>query len=210
MIRVLLVDDHPAIREGLKRITEKTTDLRVTAEAGNAPEALESIRKSGCDVVLMDISLPGRGGLELLKEIKGEWPKLPVLVLSVHAEDQYGLRALMAGAAGYLCKDAAPDQLIQAIRKVHSGGRYISPELGELLAMEIDGDITKPPHRTLSNREFRVLCMIASGLSLTEIANQLSLSVKTVSTHRTRLLAKMKMKNNSELTRYALKQGLVD
>jgi len=210
MIQILVVDDHPAVREGLKRIAEKTGDLRVVGEAGSAPAALEQMRKSGCDVVLLDISMPGRGGLELLKEIKSERPKLPVLVLSVHGEDQYGLRALMAGASGYLCKDAAPDELVQAVRKAHAGGRYISPSLGELLAMEVEGGISKPPHSNLSNREFRVLCLIASGMSLTDIANQLSLSVKTVSTHRTRMLGKMKMKNNAELTRYALKHRLID
>jgi DNA-binding NarL/FixJ family response regulator len=210
MIKILIADDHPIVRAGLKQMLAESADIEVAAEAGDGHELLKLIRKGGVDVVLLDISMPGLTGLDALKQIKAESPELPILVLSVHAEDQYGVRVLKAGAAGYLMKSTAPDQLIGAIRKVHRGGRYVSPALAEKLAFGLQTGSGGLPHESLSDREYQVLCMIASGKTVKEIGVELALSEKTISTYRARILEKMDMKSNSELTHYAIKLGLVD
>lgn len=210
MIKVCVVDDHAVVREGLKRIIAENPGMAVTAEAGDGHEALKVIQSEPCDVVLLDITMPNKNGLDVLKQLHSESPRLPVLVLSMHAEDQYAVRVLRAGAAGYLTKESAPAKLVQAIRKVVRGGKYVSPTLAEKLVFDLDSDATKAPHQILSDREYQVLCMIASGKTVTQIANELTLSVKTISTYRVRILEKLSMKNNAELTRYAIKEGLVE
>jgi DNA-binding NarL/FixJ family response regulator len=210
MIKVCVVDDHAVVREGLKRIISENPGMAVTAEAGDGHEALKVIKEEPCDVVLLDITMPSKSGLDILKQLHTEAPKLPVLVLSMHAEDQYAVRVLRAGAAGYLTKESAPAKLVQAIRKVVRGGKYVSSTLAEKLVYDLDGDSSKAPHEVLSDREYQVLCMIASGKTVTEIGEELALSVKTISTYRVRILEKLNMKNNAELTRYAIKEGLVD
>jgi two-component system, NarL family, invasion response regulator UvrY len=210
MIRILVADDHAIVREGLKQILADVNDMAVRDEAAGGQEALAKIRSGEFDVVLLDISMPGRSGLEILKEIKAERPKLPVLILSMHAEEQYAVRALRAGASGYLTKASAPDELIGAIRKVSCGRKYVSSSLAEKLALDLDIDTKKPPHATLSDREYQVMLMLASGKSVKEIADELCLSVKTISTYRTRVMQKMNMKKNAELTLYAIRNHLVD
>jgi len=210
MIKILVADDHTIVREGLKQIVGEVGDMVVADEAGNGQEALAKIREGDYDVVLLDISMPGRSGLEVLKDIRAERPKLPVLILSMHSEEQYAVRALRAGASGYLTKASAPDELIGAIRKVSRGRKYVTASLAEKLALELDADIHKPPHETLSDREYQVMLMLAAGKSVTEIADELCLSVKTISTYRSRILDKMNMKKNTELMRYAIENGLVD
>jgi len=209
MIKILVADDHTIVREGLKQIVGDVGDMMVADEAGNGQEALAKIREGQYDVVLLDISMPGRSGLEVLKDIRTERPKLPVLILSMHSEEQYAVRALRAGAAGYLTKASAPDELIGAIRKVSRGRKYVTASLAEKLALELDADTRKPPHEMLSDREYQVMLMLASGKSVTEIADELSLSVNTISTYRSRILEKMNMKKNAELTLYAVQNGLV-
>jgi two-component system, NarL family, invasion response regulator UvrY len=210
MIKILIADDHPIVRAGLKQILEEASDIKVTVEAGDGHELLRLIRKGGIDVVLLDISMPGLTGLDALKQIKTENPDLPILILSMHPEDQYGIRVLKAGAAGYLMKSAAPDQLVGAIRKVYRGGRYVSPSLAEKMAFGLQTGASGLPHETLSDREYQVLCMIASGKTVKEIGEELALSEKTISTYRARVLEKMNMKSNSEMTHYAIKLDLVD
>jgi DNA-binding NarL/FixJ family response regulator len=210
MIKVCVVDDHAVVREGLKRIIADNPGMAVTAEAGDGPEAMKVIRSEPCDVVVLDITMPNKSGLDVLKEIHSETPRLPILVLSMHSEDQYAVRVLRAGAAGYLTKESAPARLVQAIRKVVRGGKYVSPTLAEKLVYDLNSNSAKAPHEILSDREYQVLCMIASGKTVTMIAAELGLSVKTVSTYRVRILEKLAMKNNAELTRYAIKEGLVD
>lgn len=207
---MLIADDHAVVRQGLKQILSEQPDMQVLGEAGSIPELLDHIRKQRWDIVVLDISMPGRGGLDGLKELKQEQPKLPVLILSIHPEDQFAVRALKAGASGYLTKDSAPEELVQAIRKLLTGRKYISPELAEKLATDLEKDTGRPLHEALSDREFQILCLIASGKSATEIAQKLSLSVKTVSTYRARILEKMNMKTNAELMHYAIKYQLVD
>jgi len=210
MIKILIADDHPIVRAGLKQILEGASDIKVTVEAGDGHELLRLIRNGGIDVVLLDISMPGLTGLDALKQIKTENPDLPILILSMHPEDQYGIRVLKAGAAGYLMKSAAPDQLVGAIRKVYRGGRYVSPSLAEKMAFGLQTGASGLPHETLSDREYQVLCMIASGKTVKEIGEELALSEKTISTYRARVLEKMNMKSNSEMTHYAIKLDLVD
>lgn len=210
MIKILVADDHTIVREGLKQILAETSDIVVSGEAGNAQEILDEIFKNDYDVVLLDISMPGKSGLDILKDLKSIKPKLPVLILSMHPEEQYAVRVLKSGASGYLTKGSPLDELITAIRKVSLGGKYVSSVLAEKLAFNLEKDTKKPIHETLSDREFQVLCMIASGKVVSEIAEELSLSVKTVSTYRARILEKMEMKNNAEITYYAIKNGLVD
>jgi DNA-binding NarL/FixJ family response regulator len=210
MINVVVVDDHAVVREGLKRIISENPGMAVSGEAGDGYEAMSVVKANPCDVVLLDITMPNKNGLDVLKQIRAESPRLPVLVLSMHAEDQYAIRVLRAGAAGYLTKESAPAKLVQAIRKVVRGGKYVSPTLAEKLVFDLDTDTDKVPHETLSDREFQVLCMIASGKTVGDIAEELALSVKTISTYRVRILEKLQMKNNAEITRYAIKQGLVD
>jgi DNA-binding NarL/FixJ family response regulator len=210
MVRVVVVDDHPVVREGFKRIIAESPGFFVAGEASDGAEALEVVEKNPCDVVVLDISMPQKNGMDVLKQLKTQMPRLPVLVLSMHSEDQYAVRVLKAGASGYLTKDAAPAQLVNALRKVVRGGKYVSTSLAEKLATELDMDNERPIHEVLSDREYQVLCMLASGKTGTEIANELTLSVKTISTYRARILEKLKMKNNAEITRYAIKEGLVD
>ena len=210
MIKVLIADDHPIVRQGLRQILKETSDIAVAGEAGNGPDTLSAVSKTDYDVVLLDLSMPGRSGLDILQQLKIEKPALRVLILSTYPEEQYAVRALKDGASGYLTKSSAPDELVTAIRKVARGGKYVSATLAEKLAFDLSVDSQKPLHETLSDREYQVMCMIASGKMAKEIAGELSLSVKTISTYRTRILEKMQMKNNAEITLYAIKQGLVN
>src|SRR3989441_13148924 len=210
MIRVVVVDDHAVVREGLKRIISENPGMAVTGEAGDGHEAHKLIRGGACDVVLLDITMPNKNGLDVLKEVRTEVPRLPVLVLSMHSEDQYAVRVLRAGAAGYLTKESAPAKLVQAIRKVVRGGKYVSPSLAEKLVSDLGTDTDRPPHEILSDREYQVLCMIASAKTVGQIDEELDLSAKTISTYRVRILEKLRMKNNAEITRYAIKERLVD
>lgn len=209
MIRILIADDHIVVHRGLKQILGDEPDMSVVGEALNAQEVLALVRKRDWDVVVLDISMPGKSGLDIIEELKQERPKLPVLILSMHPEDRYAVRALRVGAAGYLTKESAPEELVKAIRKVVTGGRYVSPSLAERLAFVLSTNSEQPPHETLSNREYQVLCMIGSGKSVGAIAVDLSLSVKTISTYRARVLEKMTLKNTSELIHYALQNRLV-
>jgi len=209
MIKILIADDHTIVREGLKQIISDISGIEVTDEATNGNEVLRKIRAGVFDVVLLDISMPGKSGLETLKEIRLENNTLPVLILTMHPEEQYAVRVLKAGASGYLTKESAPDELITAIRKVTNGGKYISSSLAEKLAYHLEVDTDKPLHEKLSDREYQVLCNIASGNTISEIADEMSLSVKTISTYRARILEKMDMKSNAELTYYAIKNQLV-
>ncbi len=210
MIKILISDDHAIVREGLKQILAETTDMVAAGEATNGHEVLEHIRREDWDLVLLDLAMPGKDGLETLKELKKEKPKLPVLVLSIYPEEQYAVRALKAGASGYLTKESAPEELIAAIRKVSRGGKYISSSLAENLASHLEVDADKPVHEMLSDREYQVMLLIASGKTVKEIADEMFLSVKTVSTYRVRALTKMGMKNNSAFTYYAIKHGLIE
>ena len=209
MIKILIADDHAIIREGLKQILAETSDMVVAGEAADGREVLDHVRKDDYDLVLLDIAMPGRGGLDTLGRLKHEKPELPVLVLSMYPEEQYAIRAFKAGASGYLTKESAPEELISAIRKVTQGGKYVSSSLAEKLAFNLEKDTEKPLHEMLSDREYQVIIMIASGKTVTEISDKLSLSVKTISTNRARALKKMEMKTNAEMTYYAIKQGLV-
>ena len=209
-IKVLIADDHAIVREGLKQILSEVPDMDVAGEASDGVEAMGWLRKSKVDIVLLDMSMPGKSGIELLKQIKIEHPRLPVLILSMHKEDQYAIRTLRAGASGYLTKESAPELLVSAIRKVAAGGRYISPALAEKLLLDWVPDDDKPPHTLLSDREYEIFQMIISGKTTSEIASELSLSVKTVSTHKVRILQKMKLKNSTELVVYAMKYHLID
>jgi two-component system invasion response regulator UvrY len=209
-LRVLIVDDHPIVRQGLKQTLIDAAGMGELGEASTAQEALDLIRQGEWDAVVLDIGLPGRGGLDVLKDIKHERPRLPVLILSMHAEDQYAVRAIRAGAGGYLTKEAASEKLLDAIRKITTGGRFITPDLAERLATELTHGTEGPPHASLSDREFEVLRLIASGLPVGDIAGRLSLSVKTVSTYRARILQKMHMHNNAELMQYVLTNHLLD
>jgi two-component system invasion response regulator UvrY len=207
MIRLLIVDDHTIVRHGLRQVVSESLDIEVAAEAGSSAEAVRLLRENTYDLVLLDISLPDKNGIETLKQIKRE---KPVIMLSMHGEDEFGVRALKAGASGYVHKQSAHVQLVAAIRQVASGRRYISPDLAEELARSIGEPSEKRPHELLSDREFDTLRMLASGKSLTQIAESLSISPKTVSVYRTRLLEKMKLKNNAEIAHYAIKNGLID
>ena len=209
MLQILVADDHAVVREGGKQSLADVSDMVVKGEAKDGPETLETAMRNDYDVILLDISMPGRNGLEILKEIKARLPKIPVLILSMHPEEQYAVRALRAGAAGYLTKASAPQELIGAIRKASRGGKYVTASLAEKLAFELDADTEKPPHETLSNREYQVMLMLASGKTVGEIAEELCLSAKTISTYRTRIMEKMGMKKNAELTLYAVKNNLV-
>ncbi len=209
-IRILIADDHAIVRHGLRQILSDSEDMVVSGEAKSGVQALQMARQGEWDVVLMDVSMPDKNGIDTLKQLKKEYPKLPVLMLSMHPEEQYAIRALKAGASGYLTKQSAPELLVTAIRQVANGKKYVSPSLAEELANAITEDSDRPPHEKLSDREYQTLVMISSGKTLTQIAEELKLSVKTVSVYRARLLEKMKLKNNAELTHYGLKRGLVE
>ena len=210
MVRLLIIDDHTIVRHGLRQVVSDAADIHVAAEAGSSAEAIRLLREGSFDMVLLDISLPDKNGIDTLKQIKRDKPALPVIMLSMHAEDEFGVRAMKAGASGYVNKQNAHDQLVTAIRQVASGRRYISPDLAEELARSIGESTDKLPHELLSDREFDTLRMLAGGKSLTEIAERLSISPKTVSVYRTRLLEKMRLKNNAELATYAFKNGLIE
>jgi two-component system, NarL family, invasion response regulator UvrY len=209
MIRVLIADDHAVVRRGVGLILAEKANMTVVGEAQNHHELLTLVRKQPCELVVLDVSMPGRSGFDVLKDVKQERPRLPVLILSMYPEDQYAVRALRAGAAGYLNKDSAPEELVAAARKVVNGGRYVSPLVAEKLVSDLTWAAGRPPHEALSNREFQVMCMIGSGKSVTEVADEMALSVKTVSTYRSRVLEKMGMKNNAELTHYTIHNRLV-
>ncbi|MFS0753568.1 response regulator transcription factor [Noviherbaspirillum sp. 1P10PC] len=209
-IKVLIADDHAIVREGLKQILADTSNIVVEGEAENGLSAVQLVRGCDSNVLLLDISMPDRSGIEVLKQIRKEKPALAVLMLSMHREDQYAVRALKAGASGYLNKQSAPAELVNAIRQVASGRKYISPELAQQLANQVSDDRDEVLHESLSDREFQTLTMIASGMAVSDIAAELALSVKTVSMYRSRLLAKMRLRHNAELTHYAIKHKLVD
>ncbi len=209
MIRILIADDHAIVRRGLKQILSDIPEVEAIDEASNGQEALAKLGKSNYNLVLLDISMPGRSGLDVLKQIKAERPGQQVLMLSMHPEEQYAVRALKAGASGYISKESAPEELIIAAKKILSGGRYVSASLAERFASELNRGIEKAPHETLSDRELEIMLMIASGRTVKEIGNELALSIKTVSTYRSRILAKMNLKNNAEITRYAIENGLL-
>lgn len=206
-IKILIADDHPLFRQGLKNAFSETPDIEVVGEAESGNDVLAKVREHDLSLVLLDISMPGKGGLEVLKQLKTEFPKIPVLILSVYQENQYAVRFIKAGASGYLTKDSDVDTLLEAVRKVAQGGNYASADITEKLAFDFL-NIDKPPHELLSDREYQVFSMIATGKSLTEIGKDLSLSVKTISTHRTRILEKMKMKKNAELIHYSIQHEL--
>lgn len=208
MIKVLIADDHAIVRKGLRQVVKEQAAYMEIDEASDGQEVLEKVRGGPCDVLVLDISMPKRNGLDILQEIKHSKPNLPVLILSVHPEEQYAIRVLKAGAAGYMSKDCAPDELVRAIEKVVSGGKYVSATLAEKLALEVSGQNGKLPHETLSDREYSVLLMIGNGQAVGEIANELALSVKTVSTYRARILEKLNLKTNAELIRYVIDHNL--
>ena len=209
MIRLLVVDDHLIVRAGLKSLLADYEEFTVGGEAASGADAVQMVRESDWDVVLLDISMPDMNGIEALAEIRRIKPKLPVLMLTIHPEDQYAINLLRAGASGYLCKHCTPEAFISALRTVLSGRRYISPALGDQLAGELDGEGHKAPHTELSDREFQVFCKLAAGQAVSEVADELFLSVKTVSTYRARILDKMRIKSNAHITYYAIKHGLI-
>jgi DNA-binding NarL/FixJ family response regulator len=210
MIRVVIADDHTIVREGLKQLLQASADLDVVGEARDGHEVLQRVRESEFDVLLLDMSMPGRSGMDLIKQVKSERPKLRVLVLSMHQEHQYAVRAIKAGASGYLTKESASKQLVSALRKVAAGGAFITPEVAEQLALGAMPKAEGPAHASLSDREFQVFRLLVSGKAVSEIAGQLNLSVKTVSTHKTRLMEKMGISNQAGLIRYAMRHGLTD
>ena len=207
MFKILIADDHPIVRRGLKEILSAEPDIAMVGEAESSNKVMELVRTHHWDAVVLDITMPGRGGLDTLKELKRLYPELPVLMLSMHPEDQFAVRAFKAGAAGYMTKESAPDELIKAIRKITKGGKYVSATLAEKLVSIMGAE--PPSQDSLSAREYQVMLMIASGKTLSQIAEEMSLSVKTISTYRTHILEKMEMKNNAEITYYAIKNGLV-
>ena len=210
MIRVLTVDDHAIVRNGVKILFDGRPETATFGEASNAQEAIALVREQDWDVVVMDITLGDRSGIEIMKELKAIRPKLPVLILSMHSEAQFARRAFKAGAAGYITKDSLPDELATAINKVAHGGKYVSPTLAERLVMSIDRGMDKEPHEELSDREFEIMCLIASGKTVSEIAELLSRSVKTISTYRARILEKMEMRTNAQITHYVIQNKLVE
>ena len=210
MKKVLVADDHAVVREGIKRIIAETADMVVAGEAVNGWEVLEKARGGDYDVVVLDISMPGKNGMEILKELKRERPGVPVLILSMHPEEQYALRALRAGASGFVAKESAPDELIAALEKVLRGSKYITSALAERLVLDIGVGSEESLHEKLSDRELQVLCLLAEGKTINQIGQELCLSAKTISTYRSRIMQKMAMKTNAQLIRYAIKHGLVD
>ena len=210
MIRALIADDHAVVREGIRRILEQAKDISVAGEAADGRELLALAAKGRWDILIMDLSMPGLSGLEALQEVRRLRANLPILILSMYAEDQYAVRALAAGASGYINKSSPPDELVKAIRTIVSGRRYISPEVAECLASHVDESSAGEAHGRLSNREYQVFCMIASGKNTNAIASELCLSAKTISTFRRRVLDKLGLRNNVEIARYAVRYGLLD
>jgi DNA-binding NarL/FixJ family response regulator len=210
MLKVLVIDDFPLIRRGVRDLLVEGFQGAKIGEAGNFQEMFELLRRKPWDVAVMDISMPGMNGLDALKQVKQEFPDLPVLIFSMHPEEQYAIRMFKAGADGYLTKSSASEELVKAIKKVHGGGKYVSPSLGEALASTVKPGAEKDVHELLSDREYQVLCFIGSGKTVSEIADTMNLSVTTISTYRARILEKMRMKTNAEMTRYAIEQGLVE
>lgn len=210
MIRAIVADDHAVVRRGLRELLSESREVAVIGEAGTARETLEQVRSGKWDVLVLDINLPDGSGLDVLRQVKQEYPQLPVLILTIYAEEQFAVRALRAGAAGYLTKESAPEELVDAIRKVVHGGRYISPALAERLALLADPQAERQPHETLSDREFQVFRTLASGRTVSQVADSLHLSVKTISTYRARVLEKMGLQTNAELTMYAVRNGIVE
>lgn len=210
MIKILIADDHKMFRDGLKQILSRNNDIAVLAEAGDGREVLQNISCNKFDVLVLDISMPGMNIFDLLNEIKTIDNKLPILILSMHPEEQYAFRLLKAGISGYLTKESAAEELVAAIKKVNTGGKYISAKLAETIAVAIEDDAVKASHHDLSNREYEVMCLLASGKSLKEIAESLFISQKTVTTYRARILEKLKLKNNVELTRYVIENKLTN
>jgi two-component system invasion response regulator UvrY len=208
MIRILIADDHAIVRRGLKQIIEDSGEMRVVAESVSGVDALRKIRDVACDVVLLDISMPDMSGIDVLKQIHVEKPQLPILILSIYPEDQYATRLIKAGAAGYMTKESAPAEVVKALLHVAGGKKYISPAVAEILANELGADENKLPHQILSDREYQIFLLLASAKTVSEIADTLALSVKTVSTYRTRILEKMNLHNNAELMRYAIDNHL--
>jgi two-component system invasion response regulator UvrY len=208
MLRVLIADDHAVVRKGLQQIVSEASPMIEVDEAADSEEVLAKLNSSKCDCLVLDISMPGRSGLDILNELRHLYPNLPVLILSMHPEDQYAVRVLKAGAAGYLVKDSAPDELVLAIRRVVDGGKYVSASLAEKLALGLTSSYDRPAHEILSDREYSVLLKIGSGMAVGEIADELGLSVKTVSTYRTRILEKMALKGNAEIIRYVVDNRL--
>jgi len=208
-IRIFIADDHPIVRQGLRRIVEEDPGMAIAGEAGDAAAVLAALQSTAADLVLLDVSMPGGPFLETLKELRTRHPTVRVLALSVHPEDQWAVRALRAGASGYLTKDHSPDQLLEAIRRVYRGGKYVSPTLAERLAEQLDGGAERAPHELLSDREFEVMRRLGNGLTITQIASELALSPKTVSTYRARILEKMAVESNADLVRYAARYGLI-
>jgi DNA-binding NarL/FixJ family response regulator len=209
-IHVLIADDHAIVRQGLRQILSETDDLLIAGEADDGAEALQLARQRPWDVFLLDVSMPNRNGIDTLKQLKKEFPRLPVLILSMHPEEHYAVRALKAGAAGYLTKQSAPEQLVTAIRQVAAGKKYVSPAVALQLAEAIADNADKPPHERITDREYQVLVLIATGDTLTQVAEKLNLGVATVSTYRARLLEKMSLKSTAELIRYGIEHGLVE
>ena len=210
MIRVVLADDHKMVRTGLKEILADTGDIEVVGEATNGQEVMARVRELPLDLLVLDMSMPGRSGIELIRQVKAEKASLRILVLSMHSEEQYAVRALKAGASGYLTKESAADELVAAIRRIAGGGAYVTPETAQRLALGLDAAGEGPPHKALSDREMQVFHMIAGGKSVSEVADTLSLSVKTVSTHKTRIMQKLNVANQTELIRYAIRHNLID
>lgn len=209
MINILIADDHAIVREGLKQIVAEESDMKVTGEASNADEVMAILKKNNFDIAVLDINMPGKSGLDVLKDLQIQHQEIPVLILSMYAEEQYGIRALKAGASGYLKKVSAPDELVTAIRKIVAGGKYVSASLAENLAKAVDNKYHNLPHEVLSDREFDVMCRIASGESAENISDSLSISIHTYYSYRNRILEKMKMKSNVELTQYVLNNKLI-
>jgi DNA-binding NarL/FixJ family response regulator len=210
MIRILLADDHAIVREGLKEILEENHDMKVVAEVSNGAAALRWIHANECDVVLLDISMPGKSGIDVFKQIRDEKPKLAVLILSIYPEDQYAVRLIKSGAAGYLTKESAPEVVVDAVRRVAGGKKYISATVAEMLAYELGSNSDLPAHKALTDREYQIFMLLSKAKTVSEIADILVLSVKTVSTHRSRILAKMRLHNNAELMHYAIEKGLME
>ncbi len=210
MIRILIADDHTVVCQGLTLILEKSREMKIVASCTNGTDALNWLHSNDCDVALIDIAMPGMNGIDLLKHLRKEKPKLPVLILSAYPEDQYAVRLIKAGAAGYLNKECAPEEVVSAVRSVLAGKRHISPAVVEMLANELNMPDGKPPHETLSNREYQIFMLLASAKTVSEIADTLGLSAKTISTYRTRIMEKMYLHNNAELMRYAIDNHLMD